>query len=178
MSKLRDSKKRQADFAERLIAGTQKHLANGGKLTFAGSAFTPSQVIGQLHEVVELRADAEAARAVARAKVAAEEARLPALRAFLLAFAALVKAQFGALPDVLADFGMTPNKTPRPLTPEEKAAAKAKRAATRKARGVIGSRKRAAIKGDVTGVIVTPLTGTRPADQTPSHGSNGETVAK
>ena len=153
---------KQADLAKKLIAGTQKHLSNAGQLAFAGGVFTPSQVEAQLQALATLRADVESAQATAKAKVTTERARLPALRAFLLAFVGLLNVQFGTQPDVLADFGLKPKKARRPMTPEQKAAAKAKRDATRKARGIIGTRKRAAVKGDVTGVIVTPVTEAQP----------------
>jgi hypothetical protein len=135
-------------------------------------------VEAQLQALVTLRTDAETAKAAAKARVALERAQLPALRAFLLAFVGLVKAQFGTQPDVLADFGLRPKKVPAPMTPEQKAAAKAKRAATRKARGIIGSRKRAAVKGDVTGVIVTPVTAAEAAQQTVSSASTGAHATK
>jgi len=165
-------KQEQADLAKQLIAGTQKRLSNVGQLTFGGGTYTPAQVEAELQTLVTLRADADAAKAAAKAKIAAEKAQLPALRAFTLAYVALVKAMFGTSPDVLADFGLQPKKVGKAPTPEQKAAAKAKREATRKARGVIGSRKRAAIKGDVTGVIVTPVTAAQPAQQTASSASN------
>ncbi len=180
----------QATLAEQLIAGTQKHLSNAGQLTFAGGTFTPSQVEAQLQALVTLRTDVEAAQAATKAKVTAERAQLPALAAFLLAFVALVKAQFGTQPDVLADFGLKPKKARKPMTPEQKAAAKAKREATRKARGISGSRKRAAVKGDVTGVTITPVTApqpapavqpapvAQPAPQTASNASSGTTATK
>jgi hypothetical protein len=160
------NKTQQADLAKQLIAGTQKHLATVGQLTFAGGTFTPSQVEAELQTLVTLRTDADAAKAAAKAKVAAERAQLPALRAFMLAFEQLVKAQFGTQPDVLADFGLQPKKARKPMSPEQKAAAKAKRAATRAARGIIGTRKRAAVKGDVTGVTITPVTSAQPASAT------------
>jgi len=175
MSTGNQGKQKQATFAEQLAAGTQKHLANAGQLTFAGGTFTPAQVIDRLESFGTLRSDADAAKAVAKAKVAAERAQLPALREFLLAFVAVVKAQFGASPDILADFGIQPKKARKPLTAEQKAAANAKRQATRKARGVIGKVNRAKVKGDVTGVTITPVhdNGQQPAQQPASNGSNG-----
>jgi hypothetical protein len=196
MSTAKGSNK-QASLAQQLIAGTQKHLATTGSLRFAGGTFTPSQVEAQLQALVTLRTDAETAKAAAKAKVAAEKAQLPALRAFLLGFVELIKAQFGTQPDVLADFGLQPKKARKPMSPEQKAAAKAKRAATRTARGIIGTRKRAAVKGDVTGVVITPVTAAQPApavhpapapqpapaaqpapQQTASNASNGGTATK
>ena len=179
MSKIATTKQKQAALAGQLAAGTQKHLANAGQLTFAGGTFTPSQVVDRLHSVATLRADADAARAVATAKVAAERAQLPALREFILAFVGLVRVLFGTSPDILADFGLEPKKAPKALTPEQKAAAKVKRAATREARGIIGRVKRAKVKGDVTGVVITPVhEGQQPAQQPVSNASNGGNTAK
>jgi hypothetical protein len=179
----------QADLARQLIAGAQKHLASAQQLTFAGGVYTPSQVEAQLQALATLRTDVATAQATAKAKVATERAQLPALRAFLLAFVGLVKAQFGTQPDVLADFGIKPKKARKPATPEQKAAAKAKREATRAARGIIGARKRAAVKGDVTGVTITPVTAPQPAapqqaatqpvtTQTASSASSGPAATK
>src|SRR5262249_47398410 len=125
------------------------------------------------------------AQAAAKGKVTTERAQLPTLRAFLLAFVDLVKVQFGTQPDVLADFGLKPKKAPTPLTPEQKLAAKAKRDATRKARGIIGTRKRPAVTGDGTGVEITSVTGahtaatvSHPAAQTAPAASTGQAVTK
>jgi hypothetical protein len=155
----------EAVLAKQLIAGTQKHLASVQQFTFAGGVFTPSQIEAQLQTLANLRADVETAQATAKAKVTAERTQLPALRAYMHAFINLLKAQFEKQPDVLADFGLKPKKARKPMTPEQKAAAKAKREATRAARGIIGSRKRAAVTGDVTGVTITPVTATSHATQ-------------
>src|SRR5260370_25089587 len=59
-----------------------------------------------------------------------------------------------------------------------RAAAAAKRKSTRAARGVIGTRKRAAIKGDVTGVVVSPVKGAHePAATTVQQASNASNYA-
>ena len=85
------------------------------------------------------------------------------MRAFLVAFVSFVRGTFGESPEVLADFGLLPKKVRKPLTVEQLAAAKAKRAATRKARGTTSKKQKLAVKGDVTGVVVTPITATSPA---------------
>jgi hypothetical protein len=83
---------------------------------------------------------------------------MPAHRVVMEAYASFVKAAFSQSPDVLADFGLTPRKARAQLTVEQKAAAVAKRAATREARHVMGRQQRKAVKGGVTGVIVTSVT--------------------
>ena len=59
---------------------------------------------------------------------------------------------------ILADFGLAPRKEPAPKTTEEKAAAAAKAKATRQARGTTSKKQKLTVKGNVTGIIVTPVT--------------------
>jgi hypothetical protein len=102
------------------------------------------------------------------------------MRAFFIAFIAYVRSAFGNSPDVLADFGLSPKKARTPLTVEQKAAAAAKRKATRQARGTRGPKAKLSVTGNVTGVIVTPVTAspavgsaetTSSASSAPSTGS-------
>ena len=181
---MRANKRKKADLAVQLAAGTQKHLANVATLMFASGSFTPQQVEAQLTLLSTLRADVEAAKATVKAKLAEEQAQSAALNAFQDAFIAFVKATFGNSPAVLADFGLSPKKVATPLTVAQMAAAKAKRDATRKARGTMGSKQKKSVKGDVTGVTITPTTaaahsassdvttppaGAAPTATTPSH---------
>ncbi|MDP9001721.1 MAG: hypothetical protein M3O46_16600 [Myxococcota bacterium] len=103
----------------------------------------------------------DAAKATTKAKVAAEKTDMASLRIFMDAFVTFVKATFGNAPDVLADFGVHP-KARTPLTVEAKAAAAAKRAATRAARHTMGAKQKKGVKGAVTGIVVTPATATHP----------------
>ena len=153
--------------AQQLSAGGIKHLGSQTQITFTGGSYTPLQITTKLASVVTLRADVNAAKAMTRAKVATETAGTPSLRAFVDAFTAYVKATFGDQPEVLADFGVS-LKTRAPLTVEQKTAAAAKRASTRKARGTTGPKAKKAVKGNVVGVNVTPVTSTvTPASPAP-----------
>jgi hypothetical protein len=158
------------DLATQLIAGTNKHLANSAQVTFSSGTFTPAQITAQLQALVNLRADVTAAQAQAKAKLAVERADAPALRTFMGAYVAFVKVTFGNAPDVLADFGIHP-KARAPLTVQAKAAAAAKRTATRAARHTTGAKKKKSVKGDVTGIVVTPVTSPQPAPATPASPS-------
>jgi hypothetical protein len=165
--------------AEQLIAGTNKHLAGVTRVMVAGGSLTPSQVTSQLQEIVNLRADVDTAKAVTKAKLAAEKADMPRLRVFLDAYVTFVKAAFGTSPDVLADFGVQPKKAAAPATVTAKAAAAAKRKATRAARHTMGTQQRKAVKGDVTGIVVTPITAPAPvatASNGPSAPNGGATA--
>jgi hypothetical protein len=62
---------------------------------------------------------------------------------------------------VLADFGFAPPKAAT-RTPEEKAAAAAKAKATREARHTLGKSQKKTVKGNVTGIVVTPVTSAPP----------------
>jgi hypothetical protein len=127
--------------AQQLIAGVTKHLTSGTQVTFAGGSYTPAQITSKLQQIVTLRTDVDAARATSKAKLAAEKADMAPLRTFMFALVAYVKAVYGTQPEVLTDFGLQV-KTRAPLTVEAKAAAAAKRKATRTARGTMGSNQK------------------------------------
>jgi hypothetical protein len=156
--------------AEKLIAGTNKHLAITTQVMLVGGSFTPPQITAQLQALVKLRSDVEAAKASAKARLAVEKADMPALRIFMDAMVTFVKAAFGTAPDVLADFGLHP-KARAPLTVEAKTAAAAKRKATRAARHTMGTIQRKSVKGAVTSIIVTPITAAQPITTVPSNPS-------
>ena len=144
--------------AQNLLLGFQKHLASVASLTLASVAYTPTQIAAALSLLVTLRQAVEAAEAVAKAKLAAEESQAPALLSLMAALVSYVKLTFSESPDVLADFGLEPKKTATPLTTEQQAVAVAKRNATREARGTTSKKAKKSVKGNVVGVVVTPVT--------------------
>jgi hypothetical protein len=147
--------------AQQLIAGAAKHLAGVPQVTLLGSSYTPNDLTSKLQLLVDLRSAVDAAKAVAAAKVAAEAAQIQPLRALTSAFVAYVRVTYGNSPDVLADFGLAP-KAQAQVSPETQVIAAAKRKATRAARHTMGPKQKAGIKGDVTGVVMTPVTATSP----------------
>jgi hypothetical protein len=142
-------------------------------VTFAGSSFTPAQITSKLQQLVTLRSDVDAAKATTQAKVAAEKADMTSLRTFIGALVAYVKAIYGNDPEVLADFGLHPKTTRTPLTVEAKAAAAAKRNATRAARNTMGSKQKKGVKGSVVGITVTPVTAAHPVATTAGSPTKG-----
>jgi hypothetical protein len=162
-----DSKGQVVALAKQMIAGADKHLAKTTQVALVGSSFTPAQIASKLQTLVDLRSDVNAAKAATVAKLAVETAQAPALRTFMSALASYVKAAYGTSPDVLADFGIAP-KARTPLTVEAKAAATAKRAATRAARHTMGTKQKKGVKGDVTGILLTPVKAPSPTVATPS----------
>ena len=135
-----------AALAGKLIVGTGKHLAGVTQVLLVGGSYTPAEVTSKLQQIVTLRAGVDAAKAAAKTKLTAEEADMPALRIFMDAYVTYVKAAFGNVPDALADFGLAQKKAHAPLTIEQKAAAAAKRKATRAARGTMGPKQMPQLK--------------------------------
>jgi hypothetical protein len=154
-------------FAKQLIAGADKHLTGAAQVTFMGSSYTAPQIAAKLQSLVTLRSDVDAAKATAKAKLAAETADMPALRTFMSALVAYVKVVYGNSPDVLADFGIHP-KARAPVSAEAKAAAAVKRKATRAARHTMGTQQKKGITGAVTGILVTPVLAASPTVPAPS----------
>jgi hypothetical protein len=157
--------------ASHFIAGTTTHLVRMPQIVLAGRTYTPAELVEKLQGLVDLRREVEAARAMVKAKLVIEKAEAPALRDLLATLALFVKATFANQPDVLADFGLH-LKTPAVLSAEEKTAAAAKRAATRKARHTMGAKQRKRIKGDVVGIHVTHVTS--PAEPSPAEATTDE----
>jgi hypothetical protein len=170
MSKI--GKKNDATRAEGLSAGTTKHYPDPKQsLTFGGATYTVAEVQGNLQKIPELRTATATAQATAAERVADEKAQLPALLAFMFAYIAFVRATYGNSPTSLGDFGLPTKKARAPLTSEQMLAAVAKRDSTRKARGVRGSQQKKLIVGNVTGVVVTPVTAPAPAADA-AHGAS------
>ena len=147
--------------AQQLGAGVAKHLAGVTQVTLTGGSFTPADLTTKLQQVVSVQADVDAAKGAVKGKLATQATALAALRPLMGWLVAYVKLVYGNQPDVLADFGIHP-KARAALTVEAKAAAAAKRASTRKARGTKGPVQKLAVKGDVTGVTITPTTAANP----------------
>jgi hypothetical protein len=137
---------------QQLIAGTAKHLTGTTQVQLAGSSFTSADITAKLQSLVTLFADVDAAKAATKAKLATQTADVPALRAFESAYVAYLKAAYRGSPDVLADFGIQPPKVREPATVEEKAAAAAKRKATRAARHTMGSQQKLPLRRGTSGI--------------------------
>ncbi len=79
------------------------------------------------------------------------------------AYTSFLRATFTTATAQLGDFGLQAPKARQPLPTEKRAAATAKLRATRAARGTTSKKQKLAIKGDVTGVTVTPITTPAPS---------------
>jgi hypothetical protein len=156
----------QITSAQNMIAGVKKRLTS--PLTLAGSVFTIAQIV----DALQARIDAIQAASVARAAWLAAVAHLndeKASNALMLhALNQTVQAMFGTQTDVLADFGLVPHKRSAPKA-STTADAVLKNAATRKARGTVGPKKKLSIKGNV------PSNGSQASSST-AQGSAGSST--
>jgi hypothetical protein len=115
-----------------IIAGTQKHLPKT-TVSFGNAAHSTDSLV-QLFQSLK---DALAARHSQELIV------VPMLRAF----EHFLQVTFSSATETLADFGLAPPKARKPMTTEAKAAAAAKRRATRKLLGTKGTlQKKQAVK--------------------------------
>jgi hypothetical protein len=139
-----------------IIAGATKHFPNG-QFTFGGTTYTTASLIQVLQGLVNAMTAREVAQGSAKDAVAAERATQKQVGPILLAFKRLVLLTFANATPTLADFGLAPPKARTPMSTEKRAARAAKAKATRAARGTTSKKQKLAIKGDVTGVSVTPV---------------------
>jgi hypothetical protein len=158
MAKRVRTKGQQVAQATQFVAGIGKHFAGAAPLTFASAAHTPQQLLTAFEAFIGLRAAVEAARCALKARLVSEGAQAPAILVLMDGFEAFVRLTFSEQPEILGDFGLAPRKARKPLTAEQQAAAAAKRLATRKARGTLGPVQKKQVKGNVVGVVVTPVT--------------------
>jgi hypothetical protein len=165
MNTKNNTKATKATRVGQLLAGTRKRFPNVSLvLTLDGASVTVDALTKELQGFLDDRAAVVAAQATVKAKVAAEDTRLPGVNALIKAFVAFLRVTFGSDAEALADFGLTPPKAPAPRTGEQMAAAAAKREATRALRGTKTSKQKKGIKANVTTkLVVTPL---EPVDAT------------
>jgi hypothetical protein len=140
-----------------LIAGTQKHFPNGS-FTLGNTTYTTASLVQLLQGLVSAMTAHNAAQANAKDTLVAEQGTKATVGPVLQAYQHLVLAAFSNATQTLADFGLTPPKARTPMTAAQLAARAAKSEATRLARGTTSKKQELAVKGNVTGVTVTPIT--------------------
>ncbi|MGA2447557.1 MAG: hypothetical protein ABTD50_02645 [Polyangiaceae bacterium] len=142
-----------------VIVGIQKHLQSTASLPLVGSTYAPADLVKLIQSRIDATGQADTTKATWHSTVATNEALNAKLMPVLRALRQYVINVYGATSPVLADFGFAPPKAAT-RTPEEKAAAVAKALATREARHTMGKVQKKTVKGNVTGIVVTPTTST------------------
>ncbi len=145
---------------QQVIVGIKTDLQTMSSLPLGGATYTPSS----LSAFIQSRIDAANAVITAKANwlsaAKTYEAIDTQVTVVVRELRNLVIGAFGAASPKLGDFGFAPTKR-KVQTPEQKAAAALKRAATRKARGTLGPKAKLAIKGAPP--AATPVTSPAPA---------------
>jgi hypothetical protein len=149
-----------------LIAGTQKHFPSG-QFTLGNVAYTSASLVQVLQSLTSAYATVSAAHASVKDGVAGLRALRAKSNPVLRAYVAYLRATFSDTAQ-LGDFGLEPAKVHKSLATEKRAVATAKLRATRKARGTTSKKQKLAVKGDVTGVTVTPVTHSGPQASPPA----------
>jgi hypothetical protein len=150
-----------------LIAGTQKHPTTA-PVTLVGASYTQQALVQALQSVVDVLDASDTAKANWKQSLKNVHDTKAKMLPLVSSYRSWIAATYGSAPSTLADFGMTPRKVPTPLTAEQKTAAAAKRKATRAARNTLGKNQKKDIKGNVTGIVVTPVTSTPNVVATPT----------
>jgi hypothetical protein len=148
-----------------LIGGLQQHFPSGS-FTLGNAAFTTASLVQELQSLVDAMQKTDAAEASAKDLRAALHTREVQVRPIITDLQHFVRATFANATQALADFGMQAQKAHKPLTSEKRAVATARLRATRKVRGTTSKKQKLAVKGDVTGVLVIPVTESATASPT------------
>jgi hypothetical protein len=152
-----------------LIDGFTKHAATiPASLLIAGAQVPTTTVISTLQARIAARAATAPAKATYQALVKADQDERTTSAPLVSGARQAVLVMFAGQIQVLADFGLTPRKTPAPRTPEQKAASAAKAKATRAARHTMGPVQKAQItgatpQGDATVPAPAPAPAAAPA---------------
>jgi hypothetical protein len=143
------------------IGGMRKHFAGIPSIVLGGTPTTPADAIATLQGAIDAVDAAATAEKAFHDAVAVQHAAVAKGNALLKALKMLVHNQLGSSEAILGDFGFT--RPTRQVPKEEtKAAAVAKRAATRAARHTMGKRQKAKVKG-AQPAPATPPTNAKPS---------------
>ncbi len=145
-----------------LMAGTEKHFPNGS-FTLGNTTYTTASLVQAFQVLVDALTALNAAHSSTKDAVIALQAADTKVAPLLRDYRSFLRATFSTASAQLADFGLAPPKARKPLVSDKRVAATAKMRATRTARGTTSKKQKLAVKGDVTGVIVTPVTSTGPS---------------
>jgi hypothetical protein len=132
---------------QKIVTGLQKHEADLTSIVLAGTSYKTADIITIVQGLINSAQLVVSNRAAWQASIVADENARAKNKPFMSGLRAAIRAAYGGSIDVMADFGLTPRKTPAVRTPQEKAEATAKAKATRAARHTMGSKQKAQITG-------------------------------
>jgi hypothetical protein len=139
------NKAKKANRNRQMIAGVQKHYGPNDTILVDGVPTKQTDVVAKLTAPIAAGDATAAAEAAFHKAVADEEAASTAADATYQGLKSYFLSIYATSSENLADYGLSVT-VPKVPTAATKAAAAAKRKATLEARGVVGKRKRAAVK--------------------------------
>jgi hypothetical protein len=155
-------KKLESNFQE-LLAGTQTELPATLTVHVDGEQLTQAQIVAKLQGYLDVYEQVASTKAAYEQALLAQEAIAAQAQAFKVSYGQVLRHVLGKQSPMLASFGI--NLVQRKIpTVETMVLAHAKRLATRKARGTLGKRQKAKIKG----AEVASVTVTAPGEHEPS----------
>ena len=160
-----------------LLAGTNKTFPNA-TLTFGNASVQATSIVQDLQSLEQAMLAVNAAQSNARDAMSALRALEASVGPLLRAYKRYLLATYGTSAQQLAVFGLQPTKARTPASTDTRATATAKARATRAARGTKGKKQKLAIKGDVTGVVVTPITTSPEPKPAPSTSPSASPAAR
>jgi hypothetical protein len=164
-SRINRSQQQAAD--AKLRAGLTKHAPTLAFFTVAGATVKATDIITALQNRENTAQATESARATWQAAVTADRNERASSKVLVSGVKQTLHVMFAGSPETLADFGLTPRKTPV-VTPGARVAAAAKAKATRAARHTQSKKQKAQVKGALDGVklVVTAEPAPAPAPAT------------
>ena len=137
---------------QQMLAGVQAVIPDGTLINTPGGSQSKVAIVKELTDALsEYQAiDQPQAALVAARKQLRDD--LPSLHALYIELKDALVASFGAKNPLLAQFGLKPRQTPKPLTPEQRVARAVKARQTRSLRHTGGVRQKAAVqyRGEVS----------------------------
>jgi hypothetical protein len=130
-------------------AGVLKDIPATTSLTLSGNTLTQAQIDAKVKAYLAVIQAAETAKAQYQAALLARQQITLEAHAFYLQLKNGITAYFGVQAAQLADFGFTPAKALTPKTAAENVLKAAKAQLTRKARGTLSKKQKAAINPSV-----------------------------
>jgi hypothetical protein len=156
MSTRQPNREEQQTADQKLADGLTKHAQTLASFTVAGTSIATADLIATLQKRQATAAAADSTRDTWRAALQAERDERRKSQPTVSAVKQVLHVMFAGSIDTLADFGLSPRKV-AVVSPEARVAAVAKAKATRAARHTMGPRQKQAIKGNVIGVVMTPV---------------------
>jgi hypothetical protein len=159
-----DNKVTKIEKYRAMITGVQTNVGTKATVAIQGTATSQPVILSTLQGFIDAADATAAALATYREAVAKQKVAAAAANGVYLGVKAYALAQYGNLPSTLGEFGLQApvRKTPDAAT---KAAAVAKRKATRAARGTTGKLAKAKITGQTP--VTTPAPAASSATTTP-----------